>query len=493
VGADADRRRVARPSRRSVRRLTLASNPSLVVMPLAVGCAALLSWRAVATPELVLIAVAALLYVAFSIWSLVGGLAVFIVLTFPEQLPGFAGVATLAKPAGLVLAFSWLLLQVQRRDAAFLPRDQPLLAMVGTAFIVWAAGSVLWATDVAEVVVSLTRLVQVAVLFLIVHSAVRSTRDLLVLGWAYLVGALFTAVYSMATGGYGDGGRLAGIFDSNFFAAQLVAAMAIGFFMVAAMQRWSVRILLFAMLATYAVAFALTQSRGGLAALGVGLLALVVYAGRWRPQAVVVALLAVGLGIAYYGSFAADDVRERFTNLSAEGSSGRVDEWQIAAEIIRDRPLTGVGMGNFTVVEPSYALNRDVNLLRPEYALELQLETHNTYLELASELGLIGVVLFAALVGMSLFTALRGVRRFKQAQDAAGEAITRGLVVATLGILTAYVFLSGIYEKQLWILLGTLVAADFVATRLHRTGDDVDLETRSVPIPQAPAVQLRPL
>ena len=447
----------------------LSARPILLFAPLVLAASLLVARQTVATPELVLAGAAGLLYVALTTWSLTAGLAVFTVLTFPEHLPSSA-VSTLAKPAGLVLVFSWLLVMLSRRkDTPFLPRDQPLLMTLATCFLVWAAASALWATDAGETMTGLTRLLQVVLLLLIVHSAVRSTRDLQVLCWAFLVGALFTAVYSMATGSYSEAGRLSGIFDSNFFAAQLVAAMALGFFMVASVRGWSVRLLLAAMLTTYVVAFALTQSRGGLLALGAALLAMVVFAGRWRPQSIAVALIVVGIGVAYYGSFAASEVRQRITNVSAEGSAGRADEWRIGVEMLRDHPVAGVGLGNFSVLEPAYGI-ADVDLLKPQYVFENRLETHNTYLQVASELGLVGLGLVLTLVAGTFMAGIGAVRRFDRSGDVIGEALTRGLIVATVGILSAYVFLSGLFEKQLWLLLGIVIATHFVAKQQARHG-----------------------
>ena len=62
--------------------------------------------------------------------SLIAGLALFVVLTFPDQLPGSLGVGpTLAKPLGVVIVISWLFAIVgdRQRVIPFLPRDSPVL------------------------------------------------------------------------------------------------------------------------------------------------------------------------------------------------------------------------------------------------------------------------------------------------------------------------------------------------------------------------------
>jgi O-antigen ligase len=379
-------------------------------------------------------------------------------------LPAIAGVGSLAKPAGVVLAFAWLVALLSRRAAPFLPRDRPVLAFLAGALLVWVAASALWAENSGEALTSFTRLLQVVILFLIIYSAIRSSRDIRVLGWAFLIGAFATAVYSLATSSYNFGGRLAGLFDSNFFAAQLVAAMIIAGFMIAATRGASSRLLLIVMIITFAVAFVLTQSRGGLVALGVALLVSVVYAGRHRRHAIVIALAVAALGVSYYGFVATLDVRERITDFSAEGSAGRADEWSVALQMFEDHPVLGVGIGNYPVIEPRYA-SRDIDLLRPQYIIDNRLEAHNTYLQIVSEVGVVGFALFISIVFTSLFAAFRAVRVFEFLGNTADEAVARGFVVATVGLLVAYTFLSALYEKQLWLLLGILLATNFVAHR----------------------------
>ena len=43
------------------------------------------------------------------------------------------------------------------------------------------------------------------------------------------------------------------------------------------------------------------------------------------------------------------------------------------------------------------------------------------------------------------------------------DLVARGLVAGTIGLLVAYIFLSGEYEKQLWLLLGLLATIPTVA------------------------------
>jgi O-antigen ligase len=444
----------------SVARLPL--RPDTLIVPLALTATSLAAWQAVGTPGLVVAGVAALMYAVITLSNLLAGVAIFTVLTFPESLPDFASASTVAKPAGIVLGFSWVLLTLSRRgDVPLLARDEPVLALVAGAFLVWAAASTLWAMNPEVALSYLSRLVQVVVLFAIVYTAAGSARGLRVFVWALLLAVFGTVVYGLATSSYHND-RLHGIFDANYLAAHLVACIALSGFMIAASPRVGVRLLLAVMFVTYGVAFLLTQSRGGLVAFGVALVAAIALAGRFRPHLIVVALLLVATAVGYYGLIAATEVRQRVTDFSAEGSAGRTDHVSISLEMIRDHPLGGVGIGNYPEVETRYVA-QDIDVLIPEYVLERKLEAHNTYLQTASELGIPGLVLYLALAVLTIAVGLGAVRRFESRGDFTSAYLARGMIVAAVGLFASYVFFSGLVEKPLWMILGALAAMRLVA------------------------------
>jgi len=70
-----------------------------------------------------------------------------------------------------------------------------------------------------------------------------------------------------------------------------------------------------------------------------------------------------------------------------EGSnSGRIEMWNTALHIIEEKPLSGVGLGNF-----SYYVDPAINMRNPVYA-------HNILLDFGSELGIIPALLLLALL-----------------------------------------------------------------------------------------------
>jgi O-antigen ligase len=101
-----------------------------------------------------------------------------------------------------------------------------------------------------------------------------------------------------------------------------------------------------------------------------------------------------------------------------------------------------------------------------------RLVVHNTYLETFTELGVVGLALLVVTLGAALAAAGRGVRRLSRS-DRQTSAIARGLIVGTVGLLVAYTFGSGEYEKQLWILLGLLAAIPAVVARAGEDSEEL--------------------
>lgn len=80
-----------------------------------------------------------------------------------------------------------------------------------------------------------------------------------------------------------------------------------------------------------------------------------------------------------------------------EGSNyGRIEMWNTAVEIIKEKPLGGVGIGNF-----SYYLNPTIQQRNPVYA-------HNIFLDFGSELGILSILLVFLLIFSPIFKYYSG-------------------------------------------------------------------------------------
>ena len=446
-----------------VRAGRLARDARWLALPLTLLAAAL-GAAAVVSPLAALVAAAALLYIALAFHDLAAGVALFATVTFLEALPGVAATELGAiKAAGLVLVLSAL----RRSGTPVLLKERPALAFGAMFLAAWALSSSLWARDPDTATGSGVRLLLDVALLFIVFAAVRSARDARWLVWGYIGGAAASAVVGFFSATYAaDTGRLAGgLGDPNFLAAMLVPALVLSVFALSWTKQAALRWLLAGCILLFAVALFLTQSRGGLVALAVALLAALVYGGSARRHFAVLATLVAMVGIAYYAAFASSTELERL--LHPGGGTGRSDLWSVAARVIGDHPVVGVGAGNFPLVAPEYAAET-INLPAVHLLVDRPQVVHNTYLGVFADLGVVGLITFVLVVGTVLALARRSARLFARMHDTDLELVSRAVFVSLVGMLAAFVFLSGELEKQLWLLLGLAVALDGLAHRRAR-------------------------
>jgi O-antigen ligase len=427
------------------------------VLPVAL-LAPVLGAAAVVSPVVAVAGAAALLFVAVAFYDLAAGVALFATLTFLETIPGVGGLGAV-KVAGFVLVLAAL----RRSGAPFLLKERPALAYVAAFFAGWAVASSLWAEDVGRASGEGLRLVLNVALVFVVFAAVRDARDARWIVWGYMAGGAAAAVVGFLDPAEDGSNRLAGgLGEPNFLAAVLIPALVFAVFALgserAAAQRW----VLWGCVLLFTVAIFLTQSRGGLVALAVTLVAALLFGGRMRRHFAVFGAVAVGVGLAYYAAFASPEALERLSNPGR--GTGRADLWSVATGVIADHPVVGVGAGNFPIVAPQYAAE-PINLPDAHLVVDTPKVAHNTYLGVFADLGIVGVVAFALIVLSVLFLARRATRYFALTGEIELELLCRAVFVGLVGMLAAFVFLSGEYEKQLWLLLGLAVALYGLARR----------------------------
>jgi putative inorganic carbon (hco3(-)) transporter len=131
--------------------------------------------------------------------------------------------------------------------------------------------------------------------------------------------------------------------------------------------------------------------------------------------------------------------------VAQENVQSRLDAWSGAARLAADHPLVGVGPGNFQS-------NFFRVTGRPSGSLLLT-EVHNTYLDVAAELGVVALILFVSFVVMSFSHAVQAERQSLGPPGLASALATAFVVAAVSGS-----FISAQYSAPFW-LLGALTAA----------------------------------
>jgi len=159
-------------------------------------------------------------------------------------------------------------------------------------------------------------------------------------------------------------------------------------------------------------------------------------------------------------SFSSPTIKNRIkTTLLPTEWSFRLPLYKSAVSIFRDYPIFGVGIGMFPEVlrSPKYELPPDYPVAR-----ELNLHAHNTYLEIAAEMGIIGLLTFIGIFMVFFRKALILINKLDREDLENERAILLGLVGTVLAILifafsTTIITVGVNNSLYFWLLLGITV------------------------------------
>jgi O-antigen ligase len=297
-------------------------------------------------------------------------------------------------------------------------------------------------------VVALTRWVFQAYIstlfiFFVVMVCVDSMRKLEYTALVF-VGALdFAALYVLREYqliGFGDSrvGWVAG--DGNYFAAATLLAMPVAFHLMSTarlrVHRWfylGSTIIIF-------LAFVVTGSRGGFAGL-CALFGLVFLRYKKKSRVLLVGALMVPVLL-----FAPMSPIKRLTDPNYGDSLSADDHfklWKFGVQTAFKNPLFGIGLSNFK----RFSARAHVTERGDGYV------AHNTYIEFAAELGLIGFLLYMTIVISTLILLEKIRRRAKVLRHRYFEALATGLQQGLIGFGVAAFFISAQYQKPFWIAI----------------------------------------
>ncbi|TCK20882.1 O-antigen ligase family protein [Pseudonocardia endophytica] len=194
---------------------------------------------------------------------------------------------------------------------------------------------------------------------------------------------------------------------------------------------------------------AVTVSRGGFIALGVALVWLALrraIPGRVLAAAGAAVVVAAVVVVALFPTLVGTALNQK-DQVAGSNVDDRALRWEVAATMIPEHPLLGVGPGGFRS-----------NYLGVSHNAELAEQTpvaHNMYVETAAELGLVGLAGFAATIGVGLWASERAVRA---AGDGPERLLPLGVQGSLIAICVASTFLSEQYYMPLWSMIAVACA-----------------------------------
>jgi putative inorganic carbon (hco3(-)) transporter len=425
------------------------------------------------------------------------GLMAFIIITF-TQLSNVGiksyGFPSLAQPlAGLLMLLILVRITLYGERPLGWVRAGPILVIYA---MVWFA-SLLHAEDFSAASTAFIGFAKDALGGVIVIYFIQRPTSLKGAIWALIVAGLFMGIISVfqsLTGTfnnnyYGFGGwqaqntggvsrnRLTGPYDNpNAYAQVLVVIVPLALDRLWHERNFLLRILAGLSMIVSVLTIFFTYSRGGFLTL---LFALGVLLALRRPNffpLIITFALAYGLI-----QLLPDTYMSRITTLlqftSAQNAQitdpsfvGRTSENTAAWRMFLDHPLLGVGLGNF---KDNYQ----------DYSRPLGLDQRRTprspaslYLELLSEQGIVGTVIFIFLLGL-IFREMISARNNFQLAGMFDESFMVAAIIASFsGYMFAAIFKNSAYSNAFWVIVGIALASGQVAYTSYQQAYEMSMK-----------------
>jgi putative inorganic carbon (hco3(-)) transporter len=398
-----------------------------------------------------------------------------------DQIPGLAvlhlaeltAIAGLAAMAVRRLRLGLPIAKVNAEVVAVLVMGGVILATL--PFSIWPGGSLHVFSDIY---------VKIILIFALMISTITSPRRIRQMTWLMILASTYVAgraVFDYARGvnlteGNRVQGAIGGMFSNpNDLALNLVTFLGPTLLIIALERRASRRLFASACALIMAAAIVCTKSRGGfLGLLAMGTVVLY-YCARLKPGIVLAMIVGGMLAVpAMPQSFW--DRMGSITNAETDPTGSRAARLRLLTqglEVFAANPLTGIGAGQFQ------------NYNEPGVTIERWRVTHNVWLQVAADLGVAGLAVFAFMVVSgyrACFATMRwiapaGKRRRAPATTLRDEDIrilslnARGMVAALVGWTVCSLFAAVAFNWTFYFVLALAVCGREIAHE-HRAAAD---------------------
>ena len=276
-----------------------------------------------------------------------------------------------------------------------------------------------------------------ALLTLITVSAVRSAEDLkrLCAGAAVCVGG--TGVYGIVQRiqgvkvnpsyvdlkvNAGMPGRVYSIFDNpNTFAQVLLLLLPLVLALIITARRWQWKVVCAGIFCVGGMAMAMTYSRASWVGLAC---TMAVFVFLWKPKLIPAFIVLCVLAVPFLPTTVLNRILT-ITNTADSSTSSRVPLYQAALAVIRRSPITGAGLG--TAATQAYI--RNLNLYHGKAPF---VHSHNFYLEVWIQMGILGVIGF---VGSMLWNIKNAARAARHTGPSVGRTVAVAAASAMCGAM----------------------------------------------------------
>ncbi len=449
------------PARNSRMFLPLESWRSGLVPVAVMAVACVLGWTIALEKWLFVSAAIALLLLL--VWPLEVSLGIYAFLipfeTMTATESGTAPSATLLRYVGLVVlvvvpCVAWLREQMAK---------PPRAAMFWSLFVLWSAVTTMWAINQEDALHRLPTAVGLWLLYLAVVSVRVTEKELSRIVFLTVLGGSSAAIFAIhlffssgsvdGRASMAEGSTQA---DPNFFAATLLLPFSLALGEVLASRTLWRRVFYLAAMGGIALAILLSMSRGIMAAAAIITLVFVFRLRlNWR---LLLPVAVLGVALMYMPNMFYQRVHEA-TNSRV---SGRLDIWVAGLHSLTRYGIFGAGLDNFSNAYQGFAGTS-------RFFLGEKRASHNVYLAIAVELGILG---FSALIA-----AVRShLREFSRpARTLLAPARVIAMEAACWGMLVAALSLDLLWRKAFWFVW----ALPVIAIHVRKEKSDLHVEAAS--------------
>ncbi|HYP28472.1 MAG TPA: O-antigen ligase family protein [Blastocatellia bacterium] len=294
----------------------------------------------------------------------------------------------------------------------------------------------------------------------------RAVGGALVAGCAAIVAAMLLNFGPLVTYKFEPGRvSIGGSYDPNDLALLFVVALPYAFFMLKG-SRPLAQLMLVSSIGLMLVGIVKTGSRGGfIGLLVVGGLILMRGSKQMRKYTLVALVVGVTLFAAvapasYWSRIGTIYNYEQDYNFTMKEKNSRFAIWSTGLRIFASHPLTGVGISCFGVAHMKYS------------ETGLDISPHNSFVQVATELGVVGLALFVTIIVVSI-RAARRVRRRLAGGEEDGDLFwfASAVEVSFIGFVVSGFFLTHAYSPIFCFITG-MAAALYARDRAGRGEDD---------------------
>lgn len=397
-------------------------------------------------------------------------LTIFFAAQFLQLFPSLEGFQV-AKIAALVVVILFITTPDQIADRARLRTTPQLklmlgmlaLALISVPFSVWPSGSLRFIGE--------AYLKNVVFVYLLAQTA-RSYANSRVIAGALITGSALLVIAMLS--GFGpqvtykaDPTRISvgGSYDPNDMALLFVVSIPFAVFMLKDAKPRT-RIFLIGAIALMMIGMVKTGSRGGfLGLIAIGILILIRSSAQFRRYSIA----AVVIGVLLFAFAAPRAYWERIDTMinyqedyNVTEKVGRLVVWETGLKMVAARPLTGVGISGFQTAYAKFSNSR------------IEISPHNTFLQVAAELGLPGFLLFVGII----FVSIRGAQRIRKRALRRHEAdiiwLASAVEVSFIGFAVSAFFLTHAYTAIFCFLVG--ISAALIAKQQPKLEAEAPLE-----------------